>query len=338
MSAGSNSKPRRALALVCLTVVAGLIGSAGAAAAAAAPTVTIGVGPDPAESITTQLSVSGTDPSTKNVLILKVKPVGGEACNSNPEADKGQTAISDGAGNGAHTASTNWTFQTASSYLLCAWLVDETEAGDPVVASATETVAVRAPHLSVTVTAPARVRPRQIFQVLTSAQAETSRNLLGIIVPNTGRGCPANAEAAYSTSGRIDLEWPSHGNDWSVDGGPFTETSNLELNTLGSYLVCEYFEYPTDASAPEAAASAPISVVNPPPACVVPHLPRNTALARAERLILAAHCKVGAVHYLASKRSRRGTVIALSPAPGSHRANSTAVGVTVSRGRARHHR
>jgi hypothetical protein len=335
MQAGVKENAWRALALSCLSILLAVAGTSGVAVAA--PAITIGVGSDPAESITTQLSVSGTDPSSNNLLVLKVKAVGGEACNSNPEADKGQTVI-DGGGDGAHTATANWTFQAAGSYLLCAWLIDDVEAGHPVVASTTTTVAVRPPHLAVTVTAPARVRPRQVFQIVTSAQAETSRSLLGMIVPNTGRGCPANEEAANSTSGRVNLAWPGQSTRWTVDGGPFTETSNLSIEGIGSYLVCAYFEYPTDASVPEAAASAQILVVNPPPACIVPHLRRNTALARAERLIVAAHCKVGAIHYLSSKHYRRGSVIDLSPAPGSHRANSTAIAVTVSRGRPRHRR
>jgi beta-lactam-binding protein with PASTA domain len=100
--------------------------------------------------------------------------------------------------------------------------------------------------------------------------------------------------------------------------------------------VCAYAEYPAFESVPEATASAGLLVAIPPPPCVVPHLPGSANLRVADRRIVAAHCKIGKTRYLASRRPR-GTVIGLSPRPGSRLANSSVVTPVVSRGSRRHH-
>jgi hypothetical protein len=335
MGREGTGRGKRSFAVLA-SILLSLISLSAAASAAESPALSISVGADPVESITTQLGLTGTF-TGPDLLQMTVKPSGGEGCGANAPADKGMELITS-YGEGNRSSSRNWTFETAGAYLICAWLTDQSETPTKVVATASQTVSVRIPHLSVAIVAPARVRPKQTFQIATTAQAETSRELGEWIIPNTGRGCPANSQAAGSTSNAIQVDFPNHGQDWSIDGGPFTEAVNTHLESTGSYLVCAYFQYQSSAAVPEAATSAPILVVNPPPACVVPHLQRNTTLARAERLILAAHCKVGTIRHLASKRYRRGAVIGLSPAPGSRHANSTVVAVTVSRGRPRHHR
>lgn len=303
-----------------------------AATAAAAPTVSISVGADPVESITTQLGVSGTDPSSENALLLKVKPAGGEACGVNYEADGGREVIGtfDGVGVGAHTVTVNWTFEAAGSYLLCAWLTDNAEHDEPVVASASQTIVVRPPHISLAIKAPSKVAPDQTFQIVTAAQSETSRDVTEYIEPNNGRGCPANAAAASSAAeafGLIPLFLP-----WNVDGGPFTQSSNEKLEHTGSYLVCAYAEYPSAESVPEAMALATISVVKPPPPCVVPKVSSRMHLGTIERRIVAAHCTVGKVRSVASQSHRRGTLIRLSPRPGTRRASGAPVEIFVSSG------
>jgi hypothetical protein len=305
------------------------------AARGAEPQVTISVGNDPVESITTQLGAVGTGPSSNNFVELKLKPAGGEGCGANPGADKGENVGSE-AGSGTQTVSRNWTFGAAGAYLLCAWLVDDHQSGTPVVARNSTTITVRPPHISLSIAVPATVHPHQIFQITTTAQSETARDVYQFIVPLTSRGCPANAGAAGSTSGEQVTEWPSIGSAWQVTGGPFSASVNESFSGVGRYLICAYAEYPSSSSLPEAVSSAGFSVVLPPPPCVVPHVTRSSTLRSVEHTLFAAHCKVGKVRFVHTAHYSRGRVLSLSPRPGSRVSNGTRVAILVSSGH--HHR
>jgi hypothetical protein len=200
------------------------------------------------------------------------------------------------------------------------------------VAEASTTFTVRAPHLALSVSAPATVLSEQTFQVLTTAQAEAERPVSEYLLPNTSRGCAANAAAAGSESGEIGVYWPLHGTAWPVIGGPFTESINETLRSPGQYLVCAYVEYPTSQSPPEITANTLITVLAPPPPCVVPTLSAAVKLATAERALTAAGCTVGKITNTASRRIRSGYVSALSPAPGTHLPSGAAVTITISTG------
>lgn len=309
--------------------------------AAVASTMTLAVGSEPVESITTQVSSTGTDASTENDLSVKIQPTGGEPCGANNAADDGETVITEfaGQGNGPHSASANWTFQSAGSYLLCGWLTDDTQTGDPVVAKAELTIPVRPPHIELTIGAPATVLTEQTFQITTTAQAETTRTVLEYIEVNTGRGCPANAQAAAGTSGDSEIFWPHQDlGEWNVNGGPFTEAVDAKLEHTGSYLACAYAEYPNSESAPEATATATISVVTPPPPCVVPSFTQKMRLSTVERRIAAGHCSVGKIEYSHSQRIHRGYVMRLSSRPGAKLAEQAPVAIVVSTGPRKRHR
>jgi hypothetical protein len=187
---------------------------------------------------------------------------------------------------------------------------------------------VRTPHLALSISVPATVLPSQTFQVTTTAQAETERQVWEYVMPNTG-GCPANADAASRASGENEIL-----GYWNVIGGPITETKNQSLTTLGSYLFCAYFQYPNREAVPELSASAQTRVVLPPPPCVVPAFQRGAGLASVEQSITAASCSVGKIHYTASSRVGRGGVISLSPATGTKLGTGAAVDIIVSAGRA----
>lgn len=268
---------------------------------------------------------------------MTVKPNGGESCAANPSADHGEEVFSEG-GEANFAATRNHTFETAGSYLLCAWLLDLSSGEAQVAASTSASVAVRQPHLSISLAAPPIVRPNQIFQVTASAQAETARTFYTYILPVTGRGCPANASSADQTAGQLTVVWAAFGDDWNVNGGPFAASANEQLASVGSYLICAYAEYQSTANNPEATANATFAVVKPPPACVVPHLARHTTLASVKRRLLAAHCAIGKVTYIFSSHHRRGEAISTNPRYGAHRNNGAQVAVLVSRGpRHRHH-
>jgi hypothetical protein len=148
------------------------------------------------------------------------------------------------------------------------------------------------------------------------------------LLPDAGRGCPANSQAASGTPNGIYVF------EDSILGGPSTATRNERLSSAGRYVVCGYVNYSVDI-VPEATATATIDVV---PPCIVPHLRRGTTLRRAKARIVAAHCTVGKVSYAPSITRARGTVIALSPRPGSGHATNAPVAITVSSGPPRHRR
>jgi hypothetical protein len=264
----------------------------GTATAASGSTMSITVGPEPTESITTQLGVTGIVTTPRSNVELKVQPAGGEQCGANFSADGGTTVIQPGFFTsyleaGTYSEAGNWTFESAGSYLLCGWMRETVEGeglfgSGEVVASAKLLITVRPPHITLSISAPASVAPSTTFQIATTARAETSRKVYEYIEPQTGRGCPANAAAAASTAGSTLINWPAAGSPWQVDGGPFTETVNETASGAGVLLVCAYAEYPTAESAPEAVASSAISVMKPQAVCVVPKLKGRT-LAQADK-------------------------------------------------------
>lgn len=301
------------------------------AATASAATLTITSGADPVESITTQVGVSGSLETDSQRVGLTVKPAGGPGCGANYDADGGIGALYRGPGVGPYSETTNWTFQRAGSYLLCAWISDTSQNGNPVIASTSQTIAVRMPHLSLSIAAPATVLRGRTFQVVTTAQTEAERDVEVDLLHDTGRGCPANSQAAGSTTNRIFVFGDS------ILGGPTTETRNEQLSITGPYLLCGYVDYNGEV-APEATAIAAVNVV---PPCIVPHLGSGATLRRAKARIVAGHCNVGKVSYAHSTTHARGTIIALSPRPGSGHATHAPVAITVSSGpppHRRHHR
>jgi hypothetical protein len=320
---------RRSLAIICAICVPALGGSA----AAAAPTLTISTGTDPAESITTQLIASGGSTSKYTALSGTVKPTGGQGCAANASADSGQSLFFGGdLEEGPFSQSVNHTFESAGSYLLCAWLNDGNQSGNPVVASASLTFAVRAPHLALSIAAPATVRPGQVFQIVTTAQAEVARRASEYVLPNTGRGCPANAAAGGQASGERSVYWAAHGSEWSVEGGPFSESVNETLAAAGQYLVCAYMQYPTSESPPEASASAIVTAILPVPPCIVPHIRPGSTLASVERRVHGSHCSVGRVRANRSRRYKRGRVLRLGARAGRVLPFHTALEIIVSAG------
>jgi len=323
----SSRKPSIVALVAAASVVLALSCTA---SALAAPTIELTRGSaEPVESIATQLgAVLGN--SGGSYFAMHVKPTGGAGCGANASADSGEDVFGGGfisSSSNPVTETRNWTFQTAGSYKVCAWVTKDSS-GVEVEAFAEASFVVRTPHLALSISAPASVLPSQTFQVATTAQAETERQVWEFVMPNTGGGCPANADAASRASGALEIL-----GYWNVIGGPLTETKNQSLTTPGSYLVCAYFQYPNRESAPELSASAQTSVVPPPPPCVVPGFHRGASLASVERSIVAASCSVGKIDYSASSSVGRGGVLALSPGTGTKLGPGAAVSIVVSAGR-----
>lgn len=314
-----------ACSIAAVTLLA--LGSMVATAAASTIELTRGTA-EPVESITTQLGAVVGD-AGEDYLTIHLKPVGGEACGANVPADHGDVVVSEFVSTSSNpmAISHNWVFQMAGTYRICAWLTTDPD-GDDVVTHAESTITVRIPHLLLSISVPPSVLPSQTFQVVTTAQAETERRAWEYVMPNTGDGCPANASAAERASGVGTVL-----SEWAVTGGLFTETKNYSLESPGSYLFCAYFEYPERESVPELTANATMTVVEPPPPCVVPTLASGASFASVEQKIHAADCTVGKVSSVASTKVARGGVLSLNPASGTKLSAGAAVNIVESAGR-----
>ena len=318
----------RRFAVATFLVLAGCAAQAGAANAASSISITIGN--DPVESVTTQVGVTGSTTESSGYLALTRKPVGGAGCGANYQADTG-TGISypySVSQAGAISYAVNQTFDLAGSYLLCAWL-DTSGNGQNVVASASKVVAIRAPHLTLTLGVPAAVNKDETFQLTTTTQAEAERDLYVDLLVDTGRGCPANAAAAYQAAERNPIS------NRSVVGGPITSSTNISLSTAGTYLVCGYIQYRAASDPPQATAVATLTVVAPPPpppSCVVPAVVKDEPLAATKARVAAASCAVGKVRYLASARFARGSVFKVAPVAGTTLPNAAPLTLYVSSG------
>jgi len=317
---------RRSLLAGCFAAL--YMASTFTATAAAETTIELTVGTEPVESITTQLGARVSGAESGDDVWLVTKPTGGERCATNPQADRGNSISEDlvSTEGGTFTSSHNYNYEKAGAYLLCGWVTRGS--GENVLAHAETTLSVRLPHLALSVSAPASVAIEQAFQLVTTAQAETSRAAWEYLLPNTGDGCPANAAAADSASAAEEVF-----GDWQVVGGPVSQTRNESLASPGAYLVCAYFEYPGRESPPELAASAPLVVLAPPPPCVVPSLVSHASLASVEQSIQAASCTVGKVSHAASTTVPRGDVISLGQTSGAKLAHGAAIAILVSAGR-----
>lgn len=308
--------------LIASSAIAIAVAFGGASVAAAAPTISLSVGAEPAESITTQLGVSGSSEGD-DFAVVRVRPAGGRACAANSEADEGEYVDSSvSAPGGPFSETRNWTFEAAGAYLLCGWLQTR-ESPSTVVAHASLEFSVRIPHLSLSLSVPASAPMEQTFQVSSTAQAETQRVVSFGALPDTGRGCPANFGAATSTAGFLAIE-----DGWSVTGGPLTKTWNVQINTPGKYLLCGYFDK-SGQTPPEATASASVNIV---PPCVVPAFTVGASLGAVEQAIGGTSCVVGRVVFAASRKVHRGGVIRLSAASGTKLAAGTPLTITVSTG------
>jgi hypothetical protein len=315
--------------IVGSSVLAALLACLGfASTAIAAPTIELTRGSvEPVESITTQLGAVITN-APGNFFHLHIKPTGGAGCGANARADSGEGVFGGGqisSSSNPVTETRNWTFRAAGSYRACAWITKD-GGGEEVERFAEATFVVRVPHLALSISAPATVLPSQTFQIATTATTETERQAWEYVMPNTG-ACPANADAAARASGASEVL-----GYWNVTGGPTTETKNQSLTSLGSYLICAYFQYPNREAAPELSASAQTSVIPPPPPCVVPTIRRGASVTSVEASIRAGNCSVGKLHYAASNSIGRGGVIALSLAAGSKQASGAPVDIAVSAG------
>jgi hypothetical protein len=319
-----NAIRLRRLAVLAAAALTGL--GATAPAAPATTSLSVTVGNDPVENVVAQIGVAGTVPDDDERVYLHKKKAGGSGCAADPDADDGDYVMYPHLTTaGDYAQSSNTTFWSAGTYLLCAWL-KRTSDGTILLTDA-RTITVRVPRLGLAAAAsPAVVHAGEPFKIVASAQAEAERRLYVFAIVDTGRGCPANASAA--DEGDVSNPFSK-----AVLGGPTILSATLMLNTPGAYLVCGYFQYEYSFDPPEAVSASAFTVLAPPSPCVVPAVIAHEAVAQAKGRLAAASCTPGQVHYAASAHHARGTMLKFGQAAGTRLANAATVDLYVSEGR-----
>ncbi|MBJ7473252.1 MAG: PASTA domain-containing protein [Solirubrobacteraceae bacterium] len=297
---------------------------AAAPSAASASTMKVTAPAQAVESAGVQIDVTATL-DVASYVEAEVRPAGAP-CAATAAEDPGSPLLDRSAIEPQFAASSLRAFDAAGQYIVCAWARDTTQAASPVVASASAIIDVRIPKLSLSITAPSSVIVDELFTITTSAQAEVERLAYAGLVPNLGKGCPANYSALQKTAGSVAVLAQT---GVLVAATPLTSKEQFSLPTAGKYLACAYVHHGPITSAPQAVAQTAFIAGK---ACVVPDLGGRT-LSQAKKLLKKGNCRLGKSKKATSKKVRRGRIIRTGKKPGTELAPNTAIGVVVSKGR-----
>lgn len=256
---------------------------------------------------------------------VKFRPAGA-ACAPTAAEDPGAPLLDRSAIESAFAATAVQAFGDAGQYLVCGWARDTTNPAQPVVASASTTLSVRAPKLTLALAIRPSVPVDELFTVATVATAEIERLAYVGIVPDTPQGCPASYGALQKTAGSTPVLAQS---GTKVVGGPTTFREQISMPKVGKFLACGYFHHTSVDAAPQATAKAAFTVAK---SCEVPTL-AGTTLARAKKLLKKANCAVGKTKKAKSSKVKKGRVVRASKKAGTVLSPGATVGLTVSKGR-----
>lgn len=195
-------------------------------------------------------------------LFARIRPSGGTPCAPNARDDPGPH-IDGSFGSGVDaigpfSVSGSYEAPAPGSYLVCAWIEDEyNDFGPP----ASATVAVRAPMLSISATAPASVLRGVPFAVNVSYQSEVPRYLTVLVVHATNCSIGSDALRAISSSTAEIVRS-------TAVSGAGASSGSARFDAVGTYLVCGFLEESSDGSgvAQHGAQLATVSVGMPAPA------------------------------------------------------------------------
>lgn len=294
------------------------------ASAAAASSMTISGPGAIVESSTAQIDVKATLDVAAYVEV-KVRRAGA-ACAPSAAADPGTPLLDRSAIESAFAATAVQAFGDAGEYVICGWARDTSSAAQPVVASASTTLSVRAPKLTLALAVRPSVPLDELFTVATVATAEIERLAYVGIVPDTPQGCPATYGALQKTPNSTPVLAQS---GTKVVGGPTTFREQISMPRAGRFLACGYFHNTSVDAAPQATAKAAFIVAK---SCEVPDV-AGTTLARAKKLLKKANCVVGKTKKARSAKVKKGRVVKASKKAGTILAPGATVGLTVSKGR-----
>ena len=205
--------------------------------------------------------------------------------------------------------------------MFCIWIASSSGA---VVTPITQAITLRAPTGTITATFnPLVPRPGKDFVVTVTGASEAPKRVYAA-VQSAATACAPTFDSDTGTS-VIDGQ--------SVNGA-FSLQATTRLSSPGQYVVCLWLADGSQDVAPIAGPQPqPISIVAPPPPCVVPGLKISRRLATVQGRIRAAHCSLGTITSQRSRTVKRGRVIRLVPRSGTRLANGAAVNVIVSSGR-----
>jgi len=253
-----------------------MAGSASASADSLAVTVQTAT---PEQGIPVNLQFSGSAGATDSSgdgpwLNAVVRPAGGLPCQSSYESDQAAAGgvsaslFNDGdwpeVGPGAFQESTTYNPDGVGSYLICAWL--ENNSNSVTDGPIGGTFGARSPQVSeLSVAVASQALPEVGYQINYTTQTDQQLSLYSIVKPAGGLPCASSYE--------LEQQQNQPGNDifdgsTSVFGGPETTTATDTESSAGSYLICSWIEGPASAEV-DAATSTPIYVgtphVSPPP-------------------------------------------------------------------------
>lgn len=316
-------------ALVCFAAMLAAAGSASADSATLTVTNTGGQS-DPAAGVARVFTVAGTA-GVPEQLFVSYRATGGAGCAPSARSDTGTILDISGPGgygpfwainvNGAFKQQDAFTWRSPGPVMFCIWLA----ANDQTVTTPiTQVVDFRAPSGTISATlSPATPRPGQAVTATITGSSEAPEYVYATL--RSGGGACAPTYTSDTGSSLVD--------GTSVNGA-FSLQQTTSALSAGAYTLCLWLASSSSDTAPVAGPQPiPFTVSNPPPACVVPSLRQGESLATARQAIARAHCSVGRVSSIRSRRVRRGGVVSFSPRTHTRLGNGAAVNVVVSRGR-----
>jgi hypothetical protein len=285
---------------------------------------------DPVVGVGRTFTVTGNSAVAKQLYVL-VRPAGGAPCAPSASSDAGTTdyygsfsgdTFYGASVNGDFTRRKTGTWGTPGSFMFCIWLATSSSApATPI----TQVVTFRSPTGTISATvAPVTPQTGQTVTITITGSSEAPKYVYASIRPAGGAPC-ATSYSADSGNGLISGR--------SVNGA-FSVTTTTTASTAGNYLICLWLADSSSDAAPVAGPQpATFTVTAPPRPCIVPALPRFTALAAYFTALSAANCVPGTQRYTASTTYPRGTVITATPAPGTTLAPRGAVALLISSGK-----
>lgn len=244
--------PSARAALTTLLVVVAALLATPLQAQAADPPLAVSNSADPVEDAPFQLEFSGTLVRSR-ALYATIKAVGGQPCAANYEADTGgEDVVYSATDPDQYPETRNQIEEDSGSYLVCAWLEDDS--GETVAGPVSHTVNVRVPRSSVSISAPDPAPYRREFQVTFTARTEVEREIFATWHP-PGIPCAAN----YAADSGDDLVY---GRDNT--GGPRAFRVNVGRQGAGAYTVCAWVQEDSGDTAPELATQRTITIPAPP--------------------------------------------------------------------------
>ncbi len=326
--------------LVMLTFVGLLALCPQAFADSATITVTNTAGEsDPAAELPRVFTLSGTV-SVPEYAYVKYRGPGGAPCAPNAHEDSGSILwVFPGEKiEGSFSVKTVMTWKQLGTFMFCIWLSPENnEYGErEIVTPITQVITFRSPRGTISATVnPLIPAPGQQATVTVTGSSEAPEKVFAKIRTAGGAPCAPTYEADTGS----DLIEGQNVN------GSFSEQATTTQSKAGTYLICLWLASSGSDTSPIAGpqpetftVASPPPPPPPPPPCIVPSFSSRMHLSTVEQRIRTAHCAVGRVIYVRSRHVRKGMVVHLGSAPGTHLASDARITIVVSSGNPRRHR